>query len=167
MSENIVSHEPNARQDASINPRTSGACMEACFACALACDACADACLGEPDVRALKSMIRLDLNCADICACTARLLARSIEIDARLLRSQVVACARACAACADECHAHADHHEHCRLCARACRICAERCGAVLRELPDTYGDTHERPSDAALKTDMTETPWRELFGRAQ
>ena len=132
------------RNDQGINPRTMAACMEACAACALACDACADGCLGENAIAELRHAIRLDLQCADICVCTARVLARSIDVEPRLLRSQILACARACAACADECHRHEQHHAHCRLCAQACRLCAERCGDLLRELPDTYGGTHPR-----------------------
>jgi hypothetical protein len=150
----------------SVNPRTIAACREACAACALACDACADACLGEADVGELRHAIRVDLHCADICLCASRLLARSIDLDPRLLRAQILACARACAACAEECRRHERHHAHCKLCAQACRLCAERCGALLRELPDTHGETHVRPHAANIG-DANDTLWSGLLGQAR
>jgi hypothetical protein len=125
-----------------VDARALADCMEACVACELACLACADACLDEPNFVALRRCIRLDLDCADICGTTARLLSRRLDANAKMLRWVVEACARACATCGAECHEHAAHHDHCRVCAEACRLCAERCGRVLRDLPDTYGETH-------------------------
>jgi hypothetical protein len=122
-------------------------CMEACVACEMACVVCADACLAEGDIIALRRCIRLDLGCADICATTARALARRPDGDLKLLRAIVEACARACATCGTECQLYESDHEHCRICAESCRICAERCGRLLRELPDTYGETHP-PTEA-------------------
>jgi hypothetical protein len=130
---------PNGPQ---VDTRSLADCMEACGACGLACLACADACLDEPDILSLRRCIRLNLDCADICAATARILSRRVENDAKLLRWVVEACARACATCGAECLEHAPHHEHCRVCADACRRCAESCGLVLRQLPDAYGGTH-------------------------
>lgn len=45
-------------------------CIEECYACAQACTACADACLAEAMVDQLRQCIRLDLDCADVCAAT-------------------------------------------------------------------------------------------------
>lgn len=148
-----------------VDPRTLAACMEAAAACGLACDACADACLADRDVVELRNAIRAALQCADIGLCTSRLLARSTDISPRLLRAQVLACARACAACAEACQRHEHQHTHCRLCARACRLAAERCGALLRELPDTFGRTHVRGGEGELD-ERTEIVWRELSGQA-
>ncbi len=144
--------------DSRVDPNTVAACLEACAACALACQACADACIGAPDVRALRRAIRLNLDSADICDCTARLLARSIEIEPRLLRAQVETCARACALTGNECERHISHHSHCRACALACRACAEACGALLRELPDTHGETHTRPPEYDEEADTETSP---------
>jgi hypothetical protein len=141
-----------------VSPRAIAECLEASAACALACQACADAGIGEADVRALKRMIRLALDCADICDCTARLLARSIEFEPKLLRAQVVACARACALTSNECERHASHHSHCGACALACRTCAERCGALLRELPDAHGETHPHPPEYDEEPDTETSP---------
>jgi len=132
----------SAMPDRDSDTRVLVECMEACVACELACLVCADACLAEGDLIALRRCIRLDLGCADICATTARFLARRVDRDEKLLRAVVEACARACAACAAECEVFASDHDHCRVCAESCRLCAERCGRLLRDLPDTYGDTH-------------------------
>src|SRR5262245_11285258 len=130
-----------------VDTRSLAECMEACAACEIACLACADSCLTETDLVALRRCIRLDLDCADLCGTTLRLLARSIDGDARRLRAVVEACARACATCGAECHLHEIDHEHCRLCADAGRRCAERCGRVLRDLPDAHGQTHPPVGD--------------------
>jgi hypothetical protein len=133
---------PGAPESSGRNLRPIVDCMEACLRCEMACLACADACLWEGDLLALRRCIRLDLDCADICATTARFLARRADAETKLLRAIVEACARACATCASECNLFESDHEHCRICAEACRLCAERCGGVLRELPDAHGETH-------------------------
>jgi hypothetical protein len=103
--------------------------------CELTCTSCADACLGEKEVQSLVRCIRTNLDCADICAVTARTLARQTEPSLALVRRQLEACEAACRACEAECEQHAHHHEHCRVCAEACRRCAEACHAVLPEVP--------------------------------
>lgn len=108
-------------------------CIEACFECAQACTACADACLSESDVAQLRSCIALNLDCADICAATGRVLSRLTSGDAGVLRSILEACATACKSCGDECARHADMHRHCGVCADACRRCEKAC----RELADS------------------------------
>jgi hypothetical protein len=106
-------------------------CVEACFECAQTCTACADACLSEEQVAQLVKCIRTDLDCADICDTTGRVLSRHTEYDANITRAMVQACAVACKACGDECESHAGHHEHCRVCAEACRRCERVCNEVL------------------------------------
>lgn len=106
-------------------------CIEACFGCAQACTACADACLGEEQVSQLVRCIRLNLDCADICDTTGRVLSRQTEPEPGLLRAQLQACAEACRACGAECERHAGHHEHCRVCAESCRRCEEACNRLL------------------------------------
>ncbi|MFR9725911.1 four-helix bundle copper-binding protein [Streptomyces sp. MS19] len=106
-------------------------CVEECDRCARACTACADACLAEGEVERLAACIRLDLDCADVCDVTARLVSRHTPDGADLTRAQVEACALACAACAAECERHAAAHEHCRLCAEACRACERACSDLL------------------------------------
>lgn len=95
--------------------------------CTYTCTTCADACLEEDDPSSLRQCIRLNLDCAEICSVTAKLIARPGAQDPSLLRAQLDACATACRACAEECQEHAEMHEHCRICAEACRACAEAC----------------------------------------
>ena len=103
------------------------ALVQAAAECTSTCTTCADACLEEADPASLRKCIRLNLDCAQICATTAALIARPGAQDRKVLRAQLEACAAACRACADECDRHADMHEHCRICAESCRACAEAC----------------------------------------
>ncbi|MFC3504023.1 four-helix bundle copper-binding protein [Micromonospora krabiensis] len=96
-------------------------------ACAEACTACADACLSEDMVAELTKCVRTNLDCADICTTTARVLSRHTGYDANVTRSLLEACATVCKACGDECDRHADRHAHCRVCAEACRDCEQAC----------------------------------------
>jgi hypothetical protein len=106
-----------------------GAAVEALTACSEACNACADACLGEEMVAELTKCIRTNLDCADICATTARVLSRHTGYDAHISRTILEACIVACSSCGDECARHADMHEHCRVCADACRTCEQPAGS--------------------------------------
>lgn len=72
-----------AREMISTHPDTKGKpsdalvhCVEECFNCAQTCTACADACLAEPMVDRLRQCIRLNLDCADVCAATGKLASR-------------------------------------------------------------------------------------------
>jgi len=110
------------------------ACIQACFDCAQACTACADACLGEDMVADLRTCIRTNLDCADVCDTTGRVLSRRTGHDADVTRAVLHACAAACRACGDECSTHAEMHEHCRVCAEACRRCEQACHALIAAL---------------------------------
>jgi hypothetical protein len=105
--------------------------IDSLAACSQACTACADACLSEEMVADLRKCIRTDLDCADICATTARVLSRHTGYDATITRAQLQACIAACRACGDECAGHAEMHEHCKVCAEACRACEEACRDLL------------------------------------
>ncbi|NYF59984.1 four-helix bundle copper-binding protein [Micromonospora purpureochromogenes] len=59
------------------------------------------------------------------------MLSRHTGYDANISRSVLEACAIACQSCGDECAAHADKHEHCRICADACRACEQACRNLL------------------------------------
>ncbi|GAB3200073.1 four-helix bundle copper-binding protein [Geodermatophilus arenarius] len=111
------------------------ACIEACVECAQACTACADACLSEEMVAGLRKCIRTNLDCADVCEATGRVLSRHTGYDANLTRTVLEACAAACRACGDECASHSGMHEHCRVCAESCRRCEQAC----RDLVATLG----------------------------
>jgi hypothetical protein len=117
---------------ASVDESTLVECIEACFDCIQACTTCADACIGEGDMQMLARCVRLDLDCADICEATGRILSRQTATEAQMLRAILQACAEACRLCAEECENHAEHGmEHCRVCAEACRRCEQACNSVL------------------------------------
>ena len=109
-------------------------CIQECLDCTASCTACADDCLGDDGVADLVRCIRLNLDCADLCDATGRILTRQTTPNLGVIRASVDACAVACSACVEECELHAAHHEHCRLCAVMCRRCNEVCGELLATL---------------------------------
>lgn len=126
----LASHPAPAHSDGDI----ARACVEACYECSAICSTCADACLSEQNVEKQVLCIRLNLDCADVCAVTGRLFARPSERDAPALALQLEACAAMCRACGDECARHASHMEHCRICAESCRRCADACDRMRAAL---------------------------------
>lgn len=111
------------------------ACIEACFDCQQVCTSCADACLSEEKVDNLRSCIRLNLDCADLCGATGRLLSRQTAPNWEVVRAQLQALLQSANACGDECEQHAEKHEHCRTCMESCRQCAASCRELLSVLP--------------------------------
>ncbi|MBO0871517.1 MAG: four-helix bundle copper-binding protein [Micromonosporaceae bacterium] len=103
--------------------------IDALLACAATCTACADACLSEQMVGELTKCVRTNLDCADICDTTARVLSRHTGYDANISRAQLAAAAMVSGSCADECLRH-QRMEHCRICAEVCRA-AERASQDL------------------------------------
>lgn len=103
------------------------ALIAAAIECAASCEACADACLEEDED--MTRCIRANLDCADICAATAKVVGRAGRSGAPWLEL-VRVCEQACANCAQECAEH-DAMEHCRACAEACRRCEQACRALL------------------------------------
>jgi Domain of Unknown Function (DUF326) len=118
-------------QPTSLDRETLLRCITECFDCAVTCTSCADASLAESDVQDLRRCIRLDLDCADICEATGRIVTRQTEVDLRVVGATLEACAVACRACAEECERHAAHHEHCRVSAEVCRSCEQACDDLL------------------------------------
>jgi hypothetical protein len=114
-----------------LDRRLLAATIDALIGCSEACTACADACLSEQDIAQLAKCIRTNMDCADICGTTARVLSRQTGHDANISRTLLEACAMACKTCGDECTQHADMHEHCRICADACRDCERACRDLL------------------------------------
>lgn len=108
-------------------------CVQALVECAAVCTTCADACLAEDDAAELRIAIRLDLDCADMCATTARLAARAGSGDRDLLLDVLGTCVRFCGACRNECESHSDH-DHCQICAQACQRAEEACKALIAAL---------------------------------
>ncbi len=118
-----------------INKAALEACITACFDCTQTCTSCADACLAEQQREMLLRCIRLDLDCADICDTTGKLLSRQVAFDSTLARVMLQTCALACRICGAECEQHGRRGmEHCRICAEACRRCEEACNQLLAVL---------------------------------
>ena len=82
----------------------------------------------------LRRCIELNLDCADVCTTTSRVVARVTERSPEVVRPLLEACIAACRACADECEGHADHMEHCRICAEACRRCEQACQELVASM---------------------------------
>ena len=91
--------------------------------------------LGKAQVEELVRCIRLNLDCADACHATGRILTRQTGADVGVLRAVIQAGAAACRACGEECERHAEHHKHCRVCAGACG----RCEQASNDLPAAIG----------------------------
>lgn len=108
--------------------------IDALAACATTCTQCADACLGEADPGPMVRCIRLNEDCADVCATTGRVIARQTELDVDVVRPLVEACLAACRACGDECEGHAEHMAHCAICRDRCRECEEACRRLLEAM---------------------------------
>ena len=110
-----------------------GRCITACAISSQSCTSCADACVAEKGVGELRRCVRLNLDCADVCAATARVLSRQTDFEPATARPLLEACALACRLCAEDCEWHAEHMkmEHCRLCADACRRCERACEETL------------------------------------
>jgi hypothetical protein len=79
----------------------------------------------------MRRCITSDLNCADVCTATGRVLSRQTAYDHLVTQRTLEACIRACVTCAEECEKHAEHHQHCALCAETCRACAAACTQLL------------------------------------
>jgi hypothetical protein len=90
--------------------------------------------VAEEHVAALRQCIRLDLDCADVCAATGAPASRRAGSNQEVLRSMIETCALACRTCAAECETHARDHEHCRICAEECRHCQQACMTALRSV---------------------------------
>jgi hypothetical protein len=82
----------------------------------------------------LRQCIRLNLDCADVCAATGALGSRRTGANEATLRQLIEVCAVACRACGEECQRHARHHEHCRVCAEACRRCEQACNKAMGDV---------------------------------
>jgi hypothetical protein len=119
-------------------PSTMGliiACVEACTECARACSACADACLGQVEIADLRECIRLNLDCADVCAATGAVVSRLTRPHRTPMKALLLACIEICRTCGEVCVGHANTHGHSRVCAEVCRNCERACVALVNAIP--------------------------------
>lgn len=105
--------------------------LNALVDCETTCTQCADACLAETDHLGLVRCIRRNLDCADVCHATARVVARQAEYDGVVTRTMLEACIAACRSCGDECASHGSQMRHCEICAEQCQRCEEACRDLL------------------------------------
>ncbi|MCD7976053.1 MAG: four-helix bundle copper-binding protein [Tannerellaceae bacterium] len=89
--------------------------------CIHVCNYCFSSCLEEEDVKMMKECIKLDKECAEICAATLA----TIYPGNHFTNEMLILCKKACLACAEECGKHS--YEHCQTCARVCQACAKMC----------------------------------------
>lgn len=130
MTETITRMNETSPAQVALDKDALADCVAACLECAQSCTACADACLSEEHVADLRKCIRLNLDCADVCETTARVLSRHTAFNASDARAVLQLCAQFCKSCAEECEHHATMHEHCAICAEVCRRCEEACSRL-------------------------------------
>jgi hypothetical protein len=106
-------------------------CIDECLDCAASCTSCADDSLSEDDSSEMTRVIRLALDCSEVCDATRRIVIRQTTPDFRVTRATLETCVTACVACSEECDLHAAHHQHCRICAEVCRRCQQACENLL------------------------------------
>ena len=102
-------------------PQDFERCIQACQNALRACQECAAADIAEG--ANMSGCARVNLDCADICAATANVLARRSEHHGDFC----AVCAHLCRACTAACEPHAAKHAHCARCRDACRACADEC----------------------------------------
>lgn len=130
--ETMLRHHPRADRQ---RTKDYADVLAALSLCSQVCTSCADACLAEgADVGRLRRCIRTNLDCADVCAATARLIMRQTETPNEIVHAQLHACVLACQLCAEECERHASMHDHCRICGETCRYCQARGNFLLGEI---------------------------------
>lgn len=96
-------------------------CIDACLRCASICNHCAICCTEDEDVQMMAKCIQLDMECAEICYASAKLM----SLGSDRAKDICLICADVCNECANECSKH--DNEHCRECSRTCRNCSEQC----------------------------------------
>ncbi|MEZ0119325.1 UNVERIFIED_ORG: hypothetical protein ABRZ91_003282 [Heyndrickxia coagulans] len=96
-------------------------CIKACQECMEACNQCYSACLKEDNLKMMAGCIRMDRECANICA----LALQAMQSNSPFVKQICNLCAEICEACGEECRKYS--HDHCQKCAEACLRCAEAC----------------------------------------
>jgi len=99
--------------------------LDSCLQCLVACELCVAACLDQENSEAMNRCIQFCRICADLCALTAREIARK----SILMRQVCALCVLACWSCGEECARHS-HVDPCKRCAAACRRCEKECQKV-------------------------------------
>ncbi len=99
--------------------------IEVLHECMEACNHCFTSCLQEDHIKDMAECIRLDRECADICASFEQALTRGTPF----VKEYAQLCVQACRECGEECAKH--NHDHCQKCAEACHKCADECDKLV------------------------------------
>ncbi|BCG59579.1 MULTISPECIES: four-helix bundle copper-binding protein [Paenibacillus] len=99
-------------------------CIDACLKCMNACNSSYVSSLKEYDLALLRDCIRMDRECADICAYAIQAMTRQSPYVADICSL----CADICEATAKECGRY--EQTHCRNCIDACLDCAKACREI-------------------------------------
>lgn len=106
-------------------------CAAACRACEKACIACNKHCDGmvKAGMTEHETSRRLSADCRDLCAVSAKIVARRGPLSV----ATCTACAEACDRCGAECGKHPDMAEM-KQCAESCARCSKACRAMITKL---------------------------------
>jgi hypothetical protein len=97
-------------------------CIEECTGCHNICVETVTHCLEMGGKHAEAALIRLLLDCAEICQTSANFMLRGSDLHGRTCG----VCAEVCERCAQDCERFGDD-EHTQACAKTCRSCAASC----------------------------------------
>lgn len=122
-----ISTADKQRRASQENREKFQACITACSDCIVECKSCATDCLNERDIKVMVRCIRLNQDCAAVCAMAMESMASGSEFTKRICSL----CGDICYACAIECEKHTQM-EHCTQCAEACRKCAIECNKMSK-----------------------------------
>ncbi|GMU04686.1 four-helix bundle copper-binding protein [Corallococcus caeni] len=97
-------------------------CIDHCMACHRVCMETLADCVKQGGRHAEPKLLRMLMDCADICETSARFMMRGSDLHSRTC----FACAEVCAACAEVCEQLGDEGMM-KACAEMCRRCEESC----------------------------------------
>jgi hypothetical protein len=105
-------------------------CAKACAVCMLECESCATHCGGLVLKGEKKHVLTLRtcLDCAEVCASAAKIVARQGPASVLVCES----CAKVCDQCGAVCEKLGPDDEHMKRCAKACRDCARECREMIK-----------------------------------
>lgn len=109
-------------------------CARACSDCQRECDFCAAHCADMVGKGEQTYVVTLQacLDCANICAAAAHVVARHGIFSALVCR----ACADACSRCAKECETLGKGDQKMTVCADQCRMCEKSCREMVAHSPE-------------------------------
>jgi len=104
-------------------------CLKECERCARECESCFHHCtvLVSQGQKDHLTTLRTCLDCGELCAVAAKVMARH----GAFMGLTCEACAKACELCGAECQKHAND-EQMKRCAEACKDCAKACRDMVK-----------------------------------